>query len=183
MRYTRTPISDGSPFHLTEVKAYLRVDYTDEDQTIDALARSAAAEVEAYCDLALLSQTITTTTDQWPGDVIDLPCGPLLEGQPVTVSVLEADGTLTPVPTGWWIEGGRYPRLHFTTTPGARLQVVYVAGYGDGVEDLPATLALAIHDQTLRLYTRRGDEDVKPNANTLAPTASRILARFRRVRA
>lgn len=181
MRYTRKPGTNAEPFDLPSVKAYLRIGYTDEDATIAALAATAAAEVEAYCDLALLTQTITCTTDEWPGCIIDLPCGPLLEGQPVTVSVLEQDGTLTPVPTGWWIEGGRYPRLHSTTTPGARLHVSYVAGYGEDVADLPTILSTAIHDQTLRLFTRRGDEDSKTNA--LSPTASRILARFRRVKA
>lgn len=181
MRYARTPGTNAEPFNLPALKAYLRVDYSDEDTTISALALSAAAEVEAYCDLALLAQTITATTDEWPGQIIELPCGPLLEGEAVTVSVIEADGTLTPVPTGWWIEGGRYPRLHFTTTPGARLRVAYVAGYGQELADIPTPLTLAIHDQALRLFTRRGDEDTK--ANTLSPTASRILARFRRVRA
>jgi uncharacterized phiE125 gp8 family phage protein len=151
MRYSRTPKTSAQPFHLSAVKNYLRVDYSDEDATIYALASAAASEVEEYCDLALLAQTISTTTEAWPGNAIDLPCGPLLEGSPVSVSVVEVDGTLSPVPTGWWIEGGRYPRLHFTTTPGAPLRITYDAGYGVEVGDIPPALSHAIHDQTLRL--------------------------------
>lgn len=180
MRYTRTPTTNAAPFNLQAVKAYLRVAHTDEDPTIEHVAYAAAAEVEAYCDLALLAQTITATTDQWPGSVIELPCGPLLEGAPVSVAVVEVDGTLTPVPTGWWIEGGRYPRLHFTTTPGAPLRVTYGAGYGGDRGDIPLPLCLAISDLALRLFTRRGDEDVK---QSLSAAASRVLARFRKIRA
>lgn len=181
MTYTRKPETDSAPFSMPALKAYMRVDHDDEDAVIAALAQTAAEEVEAYCDLALLAQTITATTEgQWPGSVVTLPCGPLLDTHPVTVGVVEADGTFTPVTSGWWVEGGRYPRLHFTTTPGARLRITYRAGYGDGVEDLPASLIHAISDQTLRLFDRRGDEDLKPG---LSATAARILARFRKVAA
>lgn len=181
MRYTRTPLTTSQPFDLGAVKLHCRIDHSDEDTDVSALAYTATAEVEAVCDLALLSQTITTTTDQWPGCIIDLPVGPLAEGDttPPTVAVIEVDGSETPVATGWWMEGGRYPRLHFTTTPGGRLRVTYQAGYGDTATSIPQDLRTAIAEQALRLYDLRGSDKVEAG---IAPAAARIIARHRRVK-
>jgi uncharacterized phiE125 gp8 family phage protein len=180
MTYTRTPIADAPAFDLASVKDYLRVTHSFEDDVITDLARTAAAEIEAYCDLALLDQTITCTTDQWPGCIISLPVGPVQDGATVSVEVIEADGTATPVPSGWWIEGGRYPRLHFTTTPGAPLRITYAAGYGEDATALPVDLLHAIAAQATRAYSMRGDDDDKQPS--LAPQTARIIARHRKVR-
>lgn len=179
MNFTRTATSTATPFVLISVKEYLRIDHDDEDPTITAMASTAAAEIEAACGLALLSQTITCTTDRWPGCMIDLPVGPVAEGATVTVAVIEADGSLTPVTSGWWLEAGRYPRLHFTTIPGAPLRITYPAGFGDSAASIPADLLTAICDQTLRLFETRG-ADPMPG---VSPAAARIIARHRRVRA
>ena len=180
MRYTRTPLSNAQPFDLEAVKAYARIDAADDDTTVEAMALTAAAEIEAACDLALLSQTITTTTDQWPGCIIDLPVGPVADGATVAVSVIEVDGSLTPVTSGWWLEAGRFPRLHFTSTPGARLRITYPAGYGIEASAIPADLSIALHDQALRLYDTRSDPELKQG---IASGAARIIARHRRVKA
>lgn len=180
MRYTRTPLTNEKPFDLAKLLAYLRLDGLEEADTVANLGHVAAAEIEAYCDIALLHQTITATTDQWPRETILLPCGPLAESVPVQVSVIELDGTLTPVTTGWWVEGGLSPRIHFNSTPGAPLRLVYCAGFGEDAESVPQILAHALHDHALRLFDRRGDEDLKPG---LSAAASRILARFKRVKA
>ncbi|MBN2629099.1 MAG: phage head-tail connector protein [Rhodobacteraceae bacterium] len=190
MNYNRTPIAMADAFSLVAVKDYLRVTHSFEDGVITGLARTAAAEIEGYCDLALLSQTITATTDQWPGCIIALPVGPVQDGATVSVDVIEADGTTTPVPSGWWLEAGRYPRLHFTTTPGAPLRVTYVAGYGDDHTTLPIDLLHAIAAQAVRSYSMRGD-DPSPHGPgvgrggsgiTLAPQTIRICSRYRKVR-
>ena len=77
MRYTRTDTGTATPFDLTALKAHMRVTGSDEDTGINAMGVAAAAEIEAYCELALLSQTITATTDTWPGQTVALPVGPV----------------------------------------------------------------------------------------------------------
>ena len=181
MNTTRTPIGTALPFDLASVKAHMRVTHDDEDLAIIAMASAAAAEIEAYCDLALLSQTITTTTDEWPGQSIALPVGPVASGAVATVAVVEVDGTTTAVASGFWLEGGRYPVLHFPDTePAARLRITYQAGFGDDCTALPADLSHAIADQAARFYDRRGDDDMP---QVLAVAAARICARYRRVKA
>ena len=129
MTYTRNPITTANPFDIEAIKAYLRVTSSDEDMTIAAMGSTAAQEIEGYCDLALLSQTITCTTEGWGADCVALPVGPVAPDTVATVAVIEADGTATPVTDGFWLEGGRYPVMHFTSTPGGRLRISYTAGY------------------------------------------------------
>ena len=177
MRYERT-YSGNVHLPLEQIEDHLRVGTDD----LSALycADAAAREIEEYCGLALLDQTITVTTDAWPGAIVSLPIGPVQSGATATVAVLELDGSETPVPSAFWLEGGRYPRLHFTETePGGRLRISYQAGFGSQPYAIPADLRHAVADQAARLFDMRGAEDGKP---TLAPAAARIAARWRRVR-
>jgi uncharacterized phiE125 gp8 family phage protein len=164
---------------LDTAKDHLRVTHDDEDALITGLIIAASNEIEALTDIALLSQTITTTTDQWPGDCIRLPVGPVTSGAVATVELIEADGSTTEITTGFWLEGGRYPRLHFTTTPGGRLRITYPAGYGNDSGAIPADIAHGIADQVARLYDQRGG--VYDKAPALSPHTARVIARHRRV--
>lgn len=176
MNYTRTPISAALPVTLADAKAYARVTHSAEDSVFTALIKTAALEVEQYTDLALLSQTITATTDADPGYTVALPVGPVAAGATVTVHTIEADGSATLIASGYWLEAGRYARLHFTTdtTPTGPLRITYPAGY----DSVPADLSHAICDHVLRMYGQRGDDDVKQG---LSPASARIAARYRKV--
>jgi uncharacterized phiE125 gp8 family phage protein len=179
MNYTRTPTSTATAIPLDTAKDHLRVTHDAEDALITGLSTAAANEIEALTDSALLSQTITTTTGEWPGDCIRLPVGPVTSGAVATVEVIETDGTATPVTDGYWLEGGRYPRLHFTTTPGGRLRITYPAGFGADSGAIPADIAHGIADQVARLYDQRGG--IEDKAPALSPHTARVIARHRRV--
>lgn len=179
MRYQRTAISTAKPFDLDVVKEHMRVAGDDENTAIEAMAYTAAAEIEAYTDIALLSQTIDCTTDNWPGQELALPVGPVASDATITIHIIEQDGTLTAVPDGYWLEAGRYPVLHFIGTPGGRLRISYPAGYGAAHTDIPADIQHALADVASRLYDMRGVDEGAP---TFPPAAARILARHRRVK-
>jgi uncharacterized phiE125 gp8 family phage protein len=178
MLYTRTLIGTAKAVPLYALQSFVRIDDPCEIDTLQAMGDTAAAEIEAYADLALITQTITTTTGQWPGQDVALPVGPVAPGTIPTVVVIEADGTTTPVADGFWLETGRWPVLHFTTTPGGRLSITYQAGYGATAADIPPDIAHSITDLAARLWDQRGVDD---GAATLPPAASRIMARHRRV--
>jgi uncharacterized phiE125 gp8 family phage protein len=180
MTHTRTPLVAVLPVDTAKLLTHARIDsgaLSDLTMYVDAAAR----EIEDYCDLALLAQTIVFTTTDWPGQIIDLPVGPVASGAVATVATLEADGTSVPVTTGFWLEGGRYPRLHWPdTTPAARLRITYPAGYGSTAAALPDDLAHAVMDQAVHLFNTSGAEAGKSG---LGLAAARIAARYRRVRA
>jgi uncharacterized phiE125 gp8 family phage protein len=178
MRYERTT-TGALPVSIAALADFIRVAIDDPD--LEGIARAACAEVEAYADLALTEQSIEATTDHWPGRVIDLPVGPLADDPDATVELLELDGSTTPITGGWWIEGGRYPRLHFTEgQPGGRLRITYTAGYGAASGHVPDALQHAVMDHAGRLYDMRACTDRHHHAG-LSPHAARIVARYRRV--
>lgn len=183
MRYVRTPVSTDAPFALDAVKLHARVDHDDDDTDLDMMGYTAAAEVEAYCDIALLAQIITAEFDRW-SDVVHLPVGPFYAAgataNPVKIHTRGDDGTLTEHPGAGWIMPGRYPRLHLTEKlTGKSLVIEYPAGFGAAVSAIPADLLLAVTDHAGLLYDRRTNE-VAPQGLSLA--AARICARHRRVK-
>ena len=174
---SRTPGQTADPVDFNLFADHLRIEAT-EAATALAYADAAAREIEDYCGLALLTQEIVAVSDPWPGRVLQLPIGPANNPEAVTVELIEGDGSFTEITEGWVFNPGRYPAIAFTGTPGGRLRVTYEAGFGANADSLPRDLHHAIMDQALRLYDRRGDTDAPA---TLAPSAARIAARYRRV--
>lgn len=174
----RTPIATADPVSVTDLEDHLRVELTEAVNAM-RFARAAADEIEQHAALALLAQEIVALSATWPGSVLSLPIGPVGEDEVPTVEQIELDGSATAITEGWTLQHGRHPTITFITEPVGPIRVTYQAGFGDTDADLPRDLAVAILDQALRLYDRRGDMDNSPN---LAPSAARICARYRRVR-
>jgi uncharacterized phiE125 gp8 family phage protein len=178
MRHTRTQISTAMPVDPALLLTHARIDESMLPELLIYLD-AAAREIEEYTGIALLTQTITVTTDEWPGQVNQLPVGPVASGAVATVAAIELDGTTTAITSGYWLEGGRYPRLHWPNTePASRLRITYTAGYGSTHNALPADLAHAVLDQATHLFNTAGAEAGKSG---LGLAAARIAARYRRV--
>lgn len=176
MNTERTPISTACPVALQWAKDHLRVDANDENSLITDMIWTAASEIEAQAGIALLSQTITFTTDEDAGQVIALPVGPIAADATATVVMINSDGTTTAIASGFWLEGLRYPTLRFADeAPTERLRITYVAGHAS----LPTDLRQAIVEQVARLYDHRGG--VMDNAPALSAHTARVIARHRRV--
>lgn len=174
----RNAIATADPVHVEDMEDHLRVEATEAASAM-RFARAAADEVEQYAALALLTQEIVALSDPWPGRVLSLPIGPVDAGEIPTVEQVAEDGTATAITTGWTLQHGRYPTITFDLEPTGMIRVTYTAGYGASEADIPSDLSLAILDQALRLYDKRGDMDDHPR---LAPSTARICARYRRVR-
>ena len=63
-KVTTEPASE--PLTLTEVKNYLKVDFSDDDDLLNMLITAARQWVEKHCNIGLLPQTITEVFDRWP---------------------------------------------------------------------------------------------------------------------
>jgi uncharacterized phiE125 gp8 family phage protein len=168
MAYTRTPIAATDAFDLEALKLHARIDGDDEDAALTLMGRTAVAEIEAYCDIALLAQTITLSVEA--GAPVVLPVGPLAPDAVVTMDGEPVIGAVT---------RGRYPILAFPSDITGTVTVAYTAGYGDAVDDIPPDLQFAILDHASRLYDLRGADDGEQGLST---AAARICARHRRVR-
>lgn len=171
-----SPETNPDPVSVSELEEHMRLD-GDLVSGAMAHAHAAAAEIEAYCDIALMDQTIIALSEPTPGPVLPLPVGPVEADAEVTVDMLEVDGSYTPVTGSWFLQAGLFPKLHFATTPGGRLRVTYKAGFTTP-HGVPADLRMAICDLAARLYDFRASDKTP----TFPAAAARICARYRRVK-
>ena len=68
------------PISLSELKAHLRIDGTDEDALLNAIIKTAREHVEAITRRALIQQTWQLILDGWwlSGAILELPMPPLI---------------------------------------------------------------------------------------------------------
>lgn len=139
---------------LAEAKAQLRISTSGDDTLITSLNTAAGNLIEKRCRRAFVTQTLTLTLPDWPGDGIELPRPPL---QSVTHVKYYTGDTLTtlssstyhvetaPAPGRVTLKDGQsWPSID--TRPDA-IEIQYVAGYGaQGVvpEQLKAAIRLQL---------------------------------------
>lgn len=174
----RTPISSSAPFVLDELKKYARIDGPDDDATLDRMGRAAAAEVEHFGQVALLSQTIRVTIlDMVHCAGLTLPIGPVADDALATVTV---DGQAL---TGFEFVTGTRPYLSWPASirgaASARVVIEYPAGFGDAADDVPDDLSQAILDQVALIFDGRGAREAK--ALSRSSHLARVGARYRGV--
>ncbi len=186
MHVTRLTVPTAEAFGLEELALHLRVDLSDPAALTEApyMARAAVRELELHSNLAILTQTVRVTLDDWPaGKSFPLPVGPVLPGTACTIT---ADGEPF---TGFRMQPGLRPVLWLTSAPpiGSLVEdmpsegivIEYEAGFGPTAQQVPEDLRLAILDQAAAFYDCRGAGDGK--TQHLSPHAARIAARYRRV--
>lgn len=170
----------GPPFLLSQVKEHVRVDGSENESELETKAQTAAAEIENFAQIALLTQTIRVTifdphrTSNW----LSLPIGPADENNVPTVTV---DGSTF---TDFDFVGGNRPGIRFGLSwfdliSPTRVNIEYQAGFGDTAGDIPHDLAQAIMDQTGLHFDGRSPMDGR--SLTSSPHMARIGARYRGV--
>lgn len=144
---------------------------------LERFARSAVIEAEDYGQIALLNQTIRVSLPCWPRTTsFSLPIAPLLDWSTVTVT---ADGEAF---DDFAVMTGQRPALRLSgARPQGEIVISYVAGHGETAEDIPEDLRLAVLDQVACHFTMRGS--ATPKQQALSPHFTRILGRYRGVRA
>lgn len=178
----REAVATADPFNLDLVKQHLRILHDDEDLSLINMAHTAAAEIEHFAQIALLTQTIRVTvfnpdqTSSW----VKLPIGPADEDNTPTVTV---DGEPF---TAFTFAGGGRPSINWGVSwydlpPPDRLNIEYTAGFGDTAADIPRDLAQAVMDQTALHFDARSPMDRRDL--TTSPHMARIGARYRGVQA
>jgi uncharacterized phiE125 gp8 family phage protein len=141
------------PVTLSEVKAHLRVDHTDEDTLIGALIPAARQLAEQYSRRAFITRTLDAVLDCWPGDdEISLPYPPLIGITSITYT--DTDGNPGTMASGDYYvdavsqpgrvilaDGAAWPDATLRTRAG--ITVRYTAGYG-AAADVPQIYKAAI---------------------------------------
>jgi uncharacterized phiE125 gp8 family phage protein len=177
----------AEPVTLADLKAWIRLDGSDEDDVLAALLATARLAVEEAAGGRLVTQDWRLVLDAWPPDgVLTLPLAPV---QAVTaVRVRDAAGGAMVLPASAWLldAASDPPRLVLVGSPqvpGRRLggiEVDVTAGYGPPAA-VPEPLRMAVRLTAARLFEHRGDGRDETGA-AVPPAAVALIAPFRRVR-
>lgn len=176
----RIPSGAALPFDLENLKLHIRAPDDSEDGAITNIGMTAAAELEQFAQIALLSQTIRITIfDLTSGSGIDLPIGPVADTDVPTVTI---NGSAF---TEFDFVGGNRPHVrwrsaYYTLAP-SHIVIEYQAGFGATAADIPADLSQALMDQAALHYDGRSPMDAK--SLTTSPHMARVGARYRGVKA
>lgn len=173
----------GEPVALADMKAFLRVETSDEDDIVAALITSASVHVETWTRRALMTQTWRLTLDTWPeeGRIAVMPA-PLQSL--VAARVYDAGGTARSINVQAFMLDLAGSSLVFTPSalpmPGrlaAGIELDVVAGYGDALA-VPEPFKQAIRLLIAHWYENRAL--VTDGSNVALPhTVAALLAPYR----
>lgn len=158
LSYTVYEAPTIEPVSLVEMKAHLRVTFSEDDTQIGYLINAAHKYVEQYLGRALITQSILAKADGWPvqarssGFEIVLPRPPL---QTITsITYVDVNGTTQTLSTSLYTtdivsEPGRIVSTYNATWPTTRsianaVSIIYVCGYGSTYTSVPEPIRQAI---------------------------------------
>lgn len=168
--YVKTEPSD-EPVSLDEVKAFVKVDGSSEDDLLEQFIVAARKAMEGHLGRSLLTQTIVLRLDSWPENILVLPRPPLVSI--VEVRTLDEDGTETAYSSDNYyvitgdraqliIRTGKTPPINTSRFYGG-FEVEYTAGYGTDAADVPAAIRQALLQWIATIYeTRVPDFSIVP---------------------
>ena len=133
-------ITGSEPLSLSEVKSWLRVDYSDEDTLITSLISEARNQAELYLGVSIIEKSIVLIlTDR---SDIQLPYGPV---SAVSSVVDENDDAL------------EYDLLAEKITFDSTVDYAKIS-YSAGMSTVPSGLEMALKQIIMRYYENRGDD-------------------------
>lgn len=162
---------DIEPVTADELKLFSRIDTTEETTLIEGFIESARWAIEDYLGRALISQTIQTLMDFWPGVVVKLPRPPLISVDKVVA--LDEDDTET-------VYSSDNYYLNVNATPGqliikrsvtlptntardySAFLIQSVHGYGTTASDVPAPIREGIKLWAAIIYATRVFDSKNP---------------------
>lgn len=161
------------PITLTEAKNYLRVDYPEDDDLIEALITSARVRLEQYAGVAMTNRTIQVIA--FMSEFIELPYVPM--GTLLTVEYWNNQD---------WIElqEGDY------NTIGTTIMKVYAVSYGEGeyrftytcgYNDPSPTMKTAVYKMLADLYEYRESSVESSSPRPNLTTAYELMKPYKRI--
>lgn len=157
----------AEPVSLTEAKAQLRVDFTDDDDLIDAVITAARETAELVTRRAFINQTWDLYLDAFPGEGrIDLPLPPLVSVTGVYYTPVDSSEA-TFAAAGYVVDdkgepggvvlkdGYSWPADELAIVNGVRIR--FVCGYGAAATYVPTRYRQAIKLLIGHFYENRED--------------------------
>lgn len=179
------------PISLAGMKAYLRIDASDEEALITSLITAARLHIETHLSIATLTQSWSIFLDDWPSTShVDIPIAPLISIE--LVNLYDEAGVATVLDEeNYYIDTrSRVPRL-LRTGSGVWLQpdrkasgieIQITTGYGPAADDVPQNLRQAIMILVAHWFENRELVALTDNPIMVPETVSALLHPYRRAR-
>lgn len=167
-------VTDASvePVTLADMKEFMKVDLSDENDIITSMIKSARISIENYCGIGLTTKTYDYYFDE-VSDVIKLPLPPL---QSVTTFVYnDLTYSETEISSDYYKvfsfdrNEGEIIKLPTYTYPSdipsyRAFRVRFVNGYGDDATDVPSTIVEALKLTVSHWFENRESQSLPPEA-------------------
>lgn len=143
------------PISLKEVKDYLKISHSEEDELLNEMIKTASIRFEKYTSQALLMQTWQVTYRQCARVSLTLPISPAQEI--VQIKLTSLTGHLTTFDKSCYELDTKMNELVFDIYPYSYLlRIEFKAGYGTKAEDIPTDIKSAILSHLAHAYEHRG---------------------------
>lgn len=163
----------AEPVSLADVKAFLRIEDSDEDTLIESFISAARRAAEEYMSRSLAAQQWKLSYDGYPPQSVNLPYGPV--NSIVSVDIFQVDETsATLAAQSYYLTPARDMVLFDVIPCGHRVEITYSAG-ATLASDVPPSIRQGIIGHVAALYEQR--------ENAAMPESTKALyAPYREVR-
>jgi len=174
------------PVSLDDLKAFLRVDHTDEDDTVRGILESATRFVEDFTKRKLVTTVYNGFLNAFPeGEVIEFPMPPL--ASVASIKYIDTSGVQQTWDAANYVvdtapdRGIVYPDYNITypsiRTQRKAVEIQFTAGYGSP-DSVPEGLKQAIKILSSTLYENREAHVVGLNVMEIPFSAKALLRPF-----
>lgn len=171
MNLNRTVQPTSEALSLKEVKDFLNVTNTAQDQIIVSLIYAATELVEKYLNRALITQTYSYSIDRYPPcDKLKLMYGPVQSITSITSTLTDASTEVFSSDNYYLANADTDPAISlnynaiwpsYVLQPTQGVTIVYVTGYGDTADDVPQGIKSSMMALIANLFENREDEMVE----------------------
>lgn len=203
VKIQRTAPPQTEPITLGDAKAHMRVQVSVEDTLIEGLIEAAREHVEEVLSRSLITQTWQLNLDDFPGtpwyghpwaEYLNYWHNPILLPRPPLQSVTEikyidVDGSEKVLdPSVYRVDTASEParvteeESQYWPTPETVINAVtikYVAGYGDGPDDVPRPIRQAMLLLIAHWYNHREAVNVGSSISTYPMAVDALLQPYR----
>ena len=144
----------SEPVTLSEAKLYLRIDTADEDSLLNNLIAAARMAAEDHLRKSLITQQWKLAFDDYAPENSALPRGPVQSV--VSVKSIDRAGVETAIDSAaYTLNAAKNAVVFDGVVTGARVEIVYVAGYGNAAGDVPMAIRQGLLAHIATLYDGR----------------------------
>ncbi|MCE2992090.1 MAG: head-tail connector protein [Candidatus Jidaibacter sp.] len=142
------------PLTIEEVKSYLKIDFSEDDELLLTMIAAVTQRFESYTSRALIAQTCQVVYKHLARISVTLPIRPVMK---ITgIQLVDLDGTSNEFSLKDVELDAAISELYFHTFASAHLiKIQYMAGYGYSPEYVPADIKAALLNHIGYMYEAR----------------------------